>query len=186
MRFASLPIVGAWSIELDRHQDERGYFARTWCIEEFASLGIAPIVQASVSYTRCAGTLRGMHFAWPPATEGKVVRCSVGRIHDVLLDLRPDSKTFLSHCAITLDAGAGNAAYIPPGVAHGFQSLQDDSEVFYMMTEAYRAPLSDGVRFDDPCFGIEWPLATTAVAERDRSYPDFDVDAHCTRFAAPR
>ena len=184
MRFTPLPIAGAWAVDVERHSDERGFFARTWCSEEFAAHGIAPIVQASVSFNRRAGTLRGMHFAWPPAAESKLVRCTQGRVHDVLLDLRPGSATFLQHHAVVLQSVEHNAVFIPSGVAHGFQALQDDCEVSYMMTEAYLAHWADGVRHDDPRFGIRWPLPVAMIAARDAGYADFDVDAHRRRFAA--
>jgi dTDP-4-dehydrorhamnose 3,5-epimerase len=183
VNFVATPLAGAYVIELQRHADERGFFARTWCREEFARHGIAvDIVQASVSYNRRTGTLRGMHFAWPPAQEGKLVRCERGAIHDVIIDLRPDSPTFTQHFAVQLDAEQRRALYIPPGLAHGFQTLADDTEVLYMMTDFYRAELASGVRFDDPAFGIRWPRPVAVIAERDRTYPDFDRAAHAGRF----
>lgn len=183
MRFEPLAIPGAFSITIEAHADERGYFARTWCRDEFAAHGIADaMVQSSVSRNHRAGTLRGMHFAWPPAREGKLVSCGRGRVHDVLLDLRPDSPAFLQHAALELDADRHDAVYIPPGVAHGFQTLTPDCEVRYMMTEAYRPECAAGVRFDDPAFGLRWPLPVGIVADRDRAYPDFDPVAHRARF----
>jgi dTDP-4-dehydrorhamnose 3,5-epimerase len=183
MLFKRSAIGGVWEIQIERRVDERGYFARTWCRNEFAARGIeGDIVQASVSFNQRAGTLRGMHFAWPPAREGKLVRCTAGRAHDVVLDLRPDSSTFRRHAALVLDADTGNALYVPPGVAHGFQTLVDACEVTYMMTEAYRPELAAGVRFDDPAFRIDWPLPVTCIASRDRTYADFDPIAHRLRF----
>lgn len=185
MIFTELPIAGAYAIDVERRTDERGYFGRLWCRDEFAAHGIAvDMVQASVSHNEVAGTLRGMHFTWPPSMEGKLVRCARGRILDVMLDLRPDSPTFLRHVAVELDARAYNAVYIPPGAAHGFQTLVDASDVVYMMTEAYRPELADGVRYDDVAFGIRWPLPVTRIAERDATYPDFDSASHRCRFAA--
>ena len=185
MTFRELSIPGVFAIEVERENDERGYFGRIWCREEFAAHGMCvDMVQASVSHNRVAGTLRGMHFTWPPAREGKLVRCARGRVIDVLLDLRPDSPAFLRHIAVELDACLYNAAYIPPGVAHGFQTLIDDVHIIYMMTESYRAELADGVRWDDPAFGIRWPLQVSVMSERDRSYPDFDRTTHHRRFAA--
>jgi dTDP-4-dehydrorhamnose 3,5-epimerase len=172
--FEATPIPGAFLVRLERLEDERGFFARAWCRDEFAARGIeVEMVQASVSFNRRAGTLRGMHYAKPPAREGKLVRCSRGTIHDVILDLRPDSPAFRRHAAWVLDDDAHDALYIPPGVAHGFQTLVDDCEILYMMTEAYRPQLAAGVRFDDPAFGIRWPLPVSVMAERDRSYPGF-------------
>jgi len=176
--FRPTTIPGAFVIEIERLEDERGFFARTWCRDEFRAHGIeVDMVQASVSYNRKAGTLRGLHFSLPPSKEGKLVRCARGRIHDVLLDLRPESPSYRRHFSVTLDAPGHTAVYIPHGLAHGFQTLVDDCEVIYMMTDIYRAESSAGVRFDDPAFGIEWPLEVTCIAERDRSYPLFSCSA---------
>lgn len=185
MRFTRLPIDGAWRVDVERMGDERGHFARVWCTDEFAAVGInVAMVQASASINRRRGTLRGMHFTWPPVREGKLVRCTRGRIHDVLLDLRPDAPSFMTHVAVVLDEHDQNAVYIPHGVAHGFQSLIDDSDILYMMTERYAANLTDGVRHDDPAFGIVWPLPISVITERDRSYAAFDSVAHRSRYAA--
>jgi dTDP-4-dehydrorhamnose 3,5-epimerase len=183
MTLRPMPIPGAHLVVLERREDERGYFARTWCREEFAHAGIAAdMVQASVSHNRQSGTLRGLHFAWPPAREAKLVRCERGRVHDVIVDLRPDSPAFLRHLAVTLDGDEHNAIYVPPGVAHGFQTLAEESTVLYMMTEAYRPELAGGARHDDPAFGIAWPLPVSCVLRRDRDYPDFDPVAHAARY----
>jgi dTDP-4-dehydrorhamnose 3,5-epimerase len=185
MQFISLSIVGAWVIEAEHHADERGFFARTWCADEFADHGIeSAMTQASVSFNHRAGTLRGLHYARPPAREAKLVRCVRGRIHDVMVDLRPQSHTFCEHVAVVLDADRHNAVYIPPGVAHGFQTLEDKCEVQYMMTQAYQPDLADGVRFDDPAFSIRWPLPVTVMSERDRRYPDLDLRAHRLLFSS--
>ena len=182
MIFEATPIPGAFVVELERREDERGFFARVWCRDEFAALGIdAQMVQASVSHNRLAGTLRGLHFARAPAREGKLVRCERGRVFDVIVDLRPQSPAFLQHFSVQLDADRRSGLYIPPGVAHGFQTLVDDCAVLYMMTEAYRPDLADGVRHDDDAFGIRWPLPVTMIAERDRSHPDFDRASHTAR-----
>ena len=179
------PIPGAMIISPELREDERGFFARTWCRDEFAAWGIdVEMVQASVSHNRRAGTLRGMHFAWPPAREAKLVRCERGSVFDVIVDLRPDSATFMRHYAIRLREADLTALFIPPGVAHGFQTLQDDSTILYMMSERYRPDLAAGVRFDDPQFAIEWPAAVSLITERDRTYADFDRTAHAARFAA--
>ncbi|MBS0375253.1 MAG: dTDP-4-dehydrorhamnose 3,5-epimerase family protein [Proteobacteria bacterium] len=183
MIFTSTTIAGAWVVELDRKVDERGYFARVWCAEEFQAHGLPPVLrQGSVSQNARAGTLRGMHFQWPPSAEGKLVRCEAGSVHDVIVDLRPESATFQQHLAFDLEAAAGKALYIPPGCAHGFQTLQDDSRVLYLMTDVYAPELADGVRYDDPAFGIRWPLPVSMIAARDASYPDFDVVTHRGRF----
>lgn len=184
MIFEATPIAGAFVVRIERRDDERGFFARLWCRDEFAAHGIgATMAQASISHNRVAGTLRGLHFAWPPAAEGKLVRCERGRIRDVIVDLRPDSPTFLSHFAIVLDDNTRDALYIPPVVAHGFQTLVADCDVLYMMNDVVRPELSGGVRYDDKAFDIDWPLPIGMIAERDRTYPDFDRDAHAARYA---
>jgi dTDP-4-dehydrorhamnose 3,5-epimerase len=174
MRFHDAPLQGLRVIEPEPHRDDRGLFARTWCREEFAAAGL-PIefVQSSVSVTAQRGTLRGLHFQRPPSHEGKLVRCTRGRIHDVLVDLRRGSPSYGRHHALELDDRSLRAVYVPPGVAHGFQTLCDDVEVLYQMTAPYAPALADGVRHDDPAFGIRWPLPVSAIHERDRSYPDF-------------
>lgn len=183
MIFRSTVIPGARIVQADRKQDHRGYFARVWCRDEFLANGIdIGIAQASVSHNLRAGTLRGMHFAWPPAAEGKLVRCERGAIFDAIVDLRPDSSAYLQQVSVRLDEDSGDALYIPPGVAHGFQTLVDDTTVLYMMSEAYRPELADGVRYDDAAFGIEWPLEASVIAGRDRDYPAFDRSAHAARF----
>lgn len=183
MKFRPAPIAGAYVIEVERWDDERGFFARTWCRAEFTRLGIdVGMVQASVSHNRLAGTIRGMHFARPPACEGKLVRCERGAIFDVVIDLRPSSQTYLRHFSTVLDDVQRNSLYLPPGLAHGYQTLVDATDVLYMMTEMYRADLADGVRFDDPAFRIVWPRTVSSILERDRAYPDFDAAAHAARY----
>ena len=183
MIFQSTPIPGALLVQLERNTDDRGFFARSWCRNEFERQGIAvDMVQASLSHNRTAGTLRGLHFAWPLSQEAKLVRCERGRVLDVILDLRPASPAFLRHFAVGLDDQQHNALYIPRGVAHGFQTLVDECTVLYMMTDFYRPELADGVRFDDPAFGIAWPLPVTSIVERDRRYPDFDAALHTSRY----
>lgn len=174
MIFEATALVGAFVLHPERRVDERGFFARTWCKDEFATHGIAiDMLQASVSHNRMAGTLRGLHFSQVPAKEAKLVRCERGRIFDVIVDLRPTSPSYLKHLTVVLDADAGVALYVPPGLAHGFQTLADDSTVFYMMSEAYRPDLADGIRYDDRTFAIGWPVGVSLINERDRSYPDF-------------
>ncbi len=183
MHFRDTPIAGAVEVELEPQSDARGYFARSWCAREFAAAGLpGQIVQASVSHSPVRGTLRGLHFQRPPSREGKLVRCETGAVHDVMLDLRPDSASYLAHFALRLDAARGNAVYIPPGVAHGFQTLEDDTRVLYLMSDVHAPELADGVRWNDPAFGIEWPLPVAAISARDRDCPDFDPAAHVARF----
>lgn len=175
MIFTPTPIAGAFVITPEPVEDERGSFARIWCESEFAAHGIqGSIAQASLSHNLRAGTVRGMHFSMVPAREGKLVRCQNGRILDVIVDLRADQPSYLRQFAIELDDRGHGALYIPPGVAHGFQTLVDDTDVIYMMTQAYRPELAAGVRHDDPAFDIRWPLPVSVISPRDRDYPDFD------------
>ncbi len=183
MKITPLAIDGVRLIGIEPVRDERGFFARVWCREALARAGIAfEIAQSSVSFNARSGTVRGLHFAWPPAREAKIVRCTRGRVHDVLVDLRPDSAHFMQHLSVVLDADLRDALYVPPGVAHGFQSLVDESEVLYLMSEPYRAELATGVRFDDPAFGVAWPLSVSCLSEADRTRADFDPAAHRARF----
>lgn len=183
MIFRETVLRGAFIIELERLEDKRGFFARTWCHNEFVAHGInIEMLQANISQNKRVGTVRGLHFAWPPSQEAKLVRCGRGKIHDVILDLRPDSESFGKHYTITLDSKQGNALYIPTGIAHGFQTLEDDCEVAYMMADFYRPELAAGVRFDDPAFAIDWPLPVSLIVERDRAYPDFDAVEYVQRY----
>jgi dTDP-4-dehydrorhamnose 3,5-epimerase len=185
--FEPTPIPGAFLVELERKGDARGFFARSWCRKEFTALGLdADMVQASISHNAQAGTVRGIHFQWPPSQEAKLVRCERGRVFDVLVDLRPDSPAFQMHFGQVLDDARRNALLIPPGVGHGFQTLVPDCDVFYMMTDYFRPDLADGVRFDDPAFGIKWPERVTAIIDRDRQYPNFNPERHARRYAAAR
>ena len=175
MRFEPLAIDGAALVRIEPHPDPRGFFARTFCVEEFAAAGLpTPVLQASVSFNEHAGTVRGMHFQWPPSREGKLVRCIRGRLYDVLLDLRPQSPSYLQHVAVTLDEDNRDAVFIPPGIAHGFQTLLSRTEVWYQMTDHYAPKLAAGVRWDDPAFSIRWPIPQSMISERDARYPDFD------------
>jgi dTDP-4-dehydrorhamnose 3,5-epimerase len=178
MQFQPLEIPGAVLVKIERHSDPRGFFARSFCVQEFTAAGIpCEAVQASISYNERQGTVRGMHFQWPPSHEGKLVRCVRGAIFDVLLDLRPTSPSYLKHRAVQLDDETRDAVFIPHGVAHGFQTLVDRTEVLYQMTDFFAPGLGTGVRWNDPAFGIEWPLADVVLSERDASCPDFDRGA---------
>jgi dTDP-4-dehydrorhamnose 3,5-epimerase len=175
MRFEPLAVDGAALVQIDPHPDARGFFARTFCVQEFADAGLpTQAVQASVSYNERAGTVRGMHFQWPPSREGKLVRCVRGRLHDVLLDLRPHARTYLQHVAVTLDEENRAAVFIPSGIAHGFQTLLPRTEVLYQMTDSFAPELAAGVRWNDPAFAIRWPTLDVVISERDARYPDFD------------
>ena len=174
MTFESTRLAGAWLLRLDRHEDERGFFARLWSAPEFAARALASTVQqCSLSYNRRVGTIRGMHYQAAPREEIKIVRCVRGAIHDVLVDLRPDSPTFKQWIAGELTADNRLAFYIPEGVAHGFQTLSDDAEVLYLIAQEYEPALARGVRWNDPAFAIEWPLAPGVMSQRDRDFPDF-------------
>ena len=174
MIFLPTALEGAVILESERLPDERGFFARTWCAEEAEAHGLNPrVMQCSVSYNTKTGTLRGMHFQAPPHEEAKLVRCTRGAIYDVIIDLRPGSSTFTRHIAVALSEDNGRGIYIPEGFAHGFQTLEDDTEVLYQMSAFYVPSHARGVRWDDPAFGIAWPPAERVITERDRSYPDF-------------
>lgn len=175
MLFTETPLAGAFIIEPEPRADERGFFARVWCQEEFAKHGLETrLVQCSISYNARAGTLRGMHYQAHPYPEVKVIRCVRGAIFDVIIDLRRDSSTFARHFAIVLSSANRTALYVPGGLAHGFQTLVDDTEVMYQMSEFYRPSLARGVRWNDPAFAIQWPRADVRVmADRDATYPDF-------------
>jgi dTDP-4-dehydrorhamnose 3,5-epimerase len=172
--FRPTKIGGAYAIEPERHADERGSFARAWCTREFEAHGLSPsIVQASISTNRKKGTLRGMHYSVPPHAEAKLVRCIKGAIYDVLLDLRRGSHTYLAWFAETLTRENGVALFVPEGVAHGFQTLEDESDVLYQMSEFYDPNCARGVRWNDPAFAIRWPLEEPVLSERDRTYESF-------------
>ncbi|BAU48080.1 dTDP-4-dehydrorhamnose 3,5-epimerase [Sulfurifustis variabilis] len=175
MRFIETSLPGAWVIEPEPHYDERGFFARTWCEREFREHGIAMAVrQCNLSGNRARGILRGLHYQASPHAEAKVVSCLRGAIHDVIVDLRPDSPSFKRHAAVELSPGNGRMLYVPPGMAHGYQTLTDDALVHYLMSEHYVAEAQRGVRWDDPAFGIEWPaVEARIISARDLAYPDF-------------
>jgi dTDP-4-dehydrorhamnose 3,5-epimerase len=175
MRIELTELPGVHIIRPDRFEDERGYFARTFCMREFAAAGLnSNVAQCNVSCSHQRGTLRGMHFQLPPAAETKLVRCTRGAIFDVALDVRPGSRTFGRWVGAELSAGNAAMLYVPKGFAHGFQTLTDDAEVFYQMSEFYTPELGRGVRWNDPAFAITWPLPVSVIAPRDRDYPDVD------------
>jgi dTDP-4-dehydrorhamnose 3,5-epimerase len=174
MIFRNTGIAGAWVIEPERLEDKRGFFARTWDPEEFLERGLNPqLAQCSISYNRTHGTLRGLHYQAAPYEEAKLVRCTAGAIFDVAVDLRPDSATFRNWRGVELSADNRLALYIPEGCAHGFLTLDDDSEVHYQISQPYMPQAARGVRWNDPAFGITWPGEVAVINERDRSYPDF-------------
>lgn len=174
MKFVETAVHGARLVEIEPIGDERGFFARSWCEREFAEQGLNPaLVQCNISYNARRGTLRGMHYQAEPHAEAKLIRCTRGRIYDVLIDLRADSPTYKQWYAVELTPNGGRMLYAPEGVAHGFQSLEDDTEVFYQMSEFYHPDSARGVRWDDPAFGIDWPEGHRILSERDRMFPDF-------------
>ena len=174
MIFKETKLKGAFIIEPERIEDERGFFARTFCRKEFEVNGLNPnLVQCSVSFNKKKGTLRGMHYQIAPHEETKLVRCTSGAIYDVMLDLRPNSPTFKQWVSIELTGENQRMLYIPEGVAHGFQTLQDETEVMYQMSEFFHPECARGVRWDDRKFWIEWPSAERIISERDRAHSDF-------------
>lgn len=185
MKPIPLALAGAWQLQAQPALDERGHFARLWDRAVLAEAGLPTrLEQMSSAVNMKAGTLRGLHFTWPPAAEGKYVRCVRGRVLDVLLDLRPRSPTYLQHQALELCATRPVTLFVPPGVAHGYQTLLDDTELYYAMDEAYRPDQLGTVRHDDPAFGIAWLLPVACIAARDRDAAPFDAAAHRRRWFA--
>ena len=174
MIFSKTLLQGAFIIELVEIEDARGFFARTWCQQEAAEHGLHPVwVQCNLSFNHTLGTLRGMHYQAAPYAEAKLVQCTRGAIYDVIIDLRPESPTFKQHEAVILTAQNHRMLYVPEGFAHGFQTLKDNTEVFYHMSCVYTPEYARGVRWNDPAFGIQWPDANRIISERDQSYADF-------------
>lgn len=171
MKFEAVPLNGAYLIELERLEDERGFFARSFCQDEFRAHGLEPVIaQCNVSFNRKRGTLRGLHYQAEPHAEAKLVRCTRGAIWDVIVDLREGSATARKWYATELTADNQRALYIPKGFAHGFQALVDDTEVLYQMSEFYYPESARGVRWDDRALAINWPLPNPIVSKRDQSY----------------
>jgi dTDP-4-dehydrorhamnose 3,5-epimerase len=171
MLFTETKLAGAYVIDLERREDERGFFARAFCQHEFAEHGLKTLIaQANVAFNRDRGTLRGMHFQFPPAAETKLVRCTRGAIIDAIVDLRPESPTYLEHVAVELTAENGRALYVPERFAHGYQVLADETETSYQVGEFYTPELEGGLRYDDPRLGLEWPLPVREMSEKDRGW----------------
>jgi dTDP-4-dehydrorhamnose 3,5-epimerase len=180
MTFHETKLARVFEITLDLNSDERGFFARSWCQKEFDQRGLNPkVVQCNVSFNVRKGTLRGIHYQDAPYQEAKLVRCTKGSIYDVVLDLRPESATFKDWIGVVLTAEKRNSLYVPEGCGHGFLTLEDETEVFYQMSEFYHPELSRGVRWDDPAFQITWPDKVEVISERDRTYPNFE-EVPCT------
>lgn len=174
MIFNATRLAGVFDIELELYQDERGFFARSWCRKEFEQHSLNPrLVQCNVSFNHKRGTLRGLHLQSEPHAEAKLVRCTRGAIFDVAVDLRPGSQTYLKWVGATLSADNRRALYIPEGCAHGFLTFEDETEIFYQMSAFYEPSASRGFRWNDPAFAIEWPGEVKVISERDATYPDF-------------
>lgn len=177
MKISNAPIPDVKIIELQKHEDERGYFARTWCRKELAEAGIDMVIaQCNISFNKHRGTMRGMHYQVPPHTEQKIVFCIKGRIFDVAVDLRPDSLTFAKYFGVELSAENKKQLFIPDGFAHGFLTLENNTEIYYLMGNFYAPDASRGVRYNDPRFGIQWPEKIAFINERDANYPDSDEE----------
>lgn len=176
MIFRPTRLKDVFEIEPEPHSDDRGFFARSWCQREFEDHGLNPkVVQCNVSYNARRGTLRGIHYQENPSAEAKLVRCTRGAIYDVVVDLRSQSASFAQWIAAELTADNYRALYVPEGCGHGFLTLQDETEVFYQMSEFYSPELSRGVRWNDPSFQIPWPRTVEVISDRDRTYPDFQL-----------
>ena len=175
MRFRKTSLAGVILVEAESHADDRGSFYRSFCVREFEAHGLpGAFVQSSVSRNRRRGTLRGLHWQSDPHPEGKLVRCVRGAAYDVIVDLRRDSPTFCRWFSVELNEENMTALYIPPGFAHGFQTLRDDTDILYQMTEFHAPELATGARWNDPAFGIEWPLDVAVISARDQAYQDFE------------
>ena len=171
MRFTETPVRGAWLIDLNRIEDERGFFARTWCQHELQEQGLSTeLMQVNVGFSNAKGTLRGMHYQRAPEAEVKLVRCTMGAVYDVVVDLRPDSPTHKCWAAYELTAENRRQLYIPEGCAHGYQTLVDSSEITYQTSRFYAPNHATGVRYDDPAFGIDWPLPPRSVSDADKGW----------------
>ncbi len=175
MLFRETKLPGAFVIEVQRLEDDRGFFGRSFCRQEFIVQGLNPDVsQCSISFNRKAGTLRGMHYQAAPHPEDKLIRCTRGSLYDVIIDLRRDSPTFRQWTALELKGDNYRMLYVPKGCAHGFQTIEDNTEVFYQMSEFYHPESARGVRWNDPAFGIQWPMEGRVIlSDRDRDWPDY-------------
>lgn len=177
MLFSETKLSGAYVIHPERLEDERGFFARSWCQKEFEQHGLNyRLVQCNISFNRHTGTLRGMHYQVEPREEAKLVRCTRGAIFDVVVDLRPESATFREYVGLPLSAENRTMLYVPKKFAHGFITLEDNTEVFYQMSEFYAPECARGFRWNDRSFNIKWPLEATVISERDSSYGDWSTE----------
>jgi dTDP-4-dehydrorhamnose 3,5-epimerase len=185
MHITPTSIAGTAIVDIDAFEDERGFFARSFCRDEFAAAGLeAAVAQCNVSYNRLAGTLRGLHLQTADAPEAKLVRCTRGAILDVIVDLRPDSTTLGRHIAVELSAENRRALYIPPLFAHAYQTLEDDTEVLYQVSQPYTPNTERGLRYDDPVLDISWPIEPTMISDKDRGWPLLGDHAALVELAA--
>jgi dTDP-4-dehydrorhamnose 3,5-epimerase len=176
MIFTETALKGAYIIDLEPHNDDRGFFARAFCQNEFTAHGLKPVIaQANIALNRVRGTLRGMHFQYPPAAESKLVRCTRGAILDIIVDLRPESPTYLRHVAVELNEDNYRALYVPERFAHGYQALADKTETSYQVGEFYTPGTEGGLLYSDPRLGLAWPLPVSAISEKDRAWPLLDA-----------
>lgn len=176
MIFTETALRGAYIIDIDPHKDNRGFFARTFCQNEFVAHGLKPVIaQANIAFNEKKGTLRGMHFQCPPAVESKFVRCTRGAIVDIIVDLRPESPTYLQHIVVELTADNHRALFVPERFAHGYQALQNKTETSYQMGEFYTPGSEGGLLYNDPRLGLSWPLPITAISQKDRNWPLLEV-----------
>lgn len=177
MKFNPAPLQDVYVVELELREDPRGFFARTFCANEFEQHGLKPVVaQTNLSYNHRKGTLRGMHYQLPPAAETKLIRCTRGAIYDVIIDLRPDSPTYLQHFGVELSADNRKSFYVPEMFAHGYLTLTDDTEIIYQVGEFYSPGHERGIRFNDPHFSIKWPLSIEVISDKDANWPRFAVE----------
>ena len=178
MKFIETGLAGALVVELEPFTDERGFFSRVFCAREFEEHGLNPTVaQCNISTNEVKGTLRGIHYQVAPATESKFIRCTRGAVWDVIIDLRPDSPTYLQHFGIELSADNRKSLFVPEMFGHAYQTLTDDTEVYYMVSQFYAPGHERGIRHDDPALGIEWPLEVTRISEKDRGWEPFEPEA---------
>ena len=184
MRFTPLAVDGVHLVEMEQRADERGWFARAFAAEEFEAHGMSPdVAHCNVSFNHLAGTVRGLHLSLPGHPEAKFIRCTRGAIVDVAVDVRPGSPTYLQHVMVELSADNRQALYLPPHLAHAYQTLTDDTEVLYMVSVPYAPGAEVGFRYDDPAFGLEWPVPVSVVSDKDAGWPAFDGDANAEVFA---
>jgi dTDP-4-dehydrorhamnose 3,5-epimerase len=177
MIFTETPLKGSYVVEIEKREDKRGFFGRAWCKKEFESQGLSPeLVQSNIAFSNKRGTLRGMHYQVQPYEEAKLVRCTMGAIYDVIIDLRPDSPTYKQWVGVELTSHNRKMLYVPEGCAHGYQTLTDDTEVFYQTSQFYAPAWARGVRYDDPAFGIAWPIEVRAISDADTRWPPYSPE----------